>query len=226
MQWQVEKYGLTQCLRLQCACAFGENRSKKLQPLELPIKIQRVYCSTFLIDSGAMHNFMSVALVQAMKATTINAEPICMTLGNTFKVLSAKLVKLSISFASKATQMVWCHIVPKLSAPIILGMDWLIQINPKTNCSEKTIKQTSNDMNVFLEACGLGRMHNSVGQLNLIGEQQINNMVCTTKGKNQHAWVIQCSMHNKLNAAELENLRCPNNMYLCSDIGVWQTLHI
>ena len=64
-----------------------------------------------LINSGAMHNFMSAALTQAVQATTINIEPICVILGNKFKVLSPKLAKLNISFASGGAQMVWCHIV-------------------------------------------------------------------------------------------------------------------
>ena len=105
--------------------------------------------------------------------------------------------------------MVWCHAVPELSALVIIGMDWLTQINPKINWSKKTIEWTSNDTNVFLEACGLGRMHDSVGQLNLIGVQQINNMVCTTKGKNLHPWIVQCSVHSKLNAAEFKKNKMP-----------------
>ena len=116
-----------------------------------------------LIDSGAMLNFMSAALAQTVKATTINAEPVCVTLGNKFKILSAKLAKLSILFASEAAQTVWCYIVPELNAPVIIGMDWLAHINPKINWSEKTIKWTSNDMIVFLEACDLGRTRDSVG---------------------------------------------------------------
>ena len=87
----------------------------------------------------------------------------CVTLGNIFKVLSAKLAKLSISFTSGAAQMVLCHIVPEFSAPVILGMDWLTQINLKTNWLEKMIEWTSNNMNVFLEGCGLSIMCNRVG---------------------------------------------------------------
>ena len=93
-----------------------------------------------MIDSGTTHSFVSAALAKAMKATITNTDPMYVTLGNEFNILRTKLAKLSIPFASGAAQMVWCHIVPELSAPIILGMDWLIQINPKTNCSEKTIK--------------------------------------------------------------------------------------
>ena len=59
-----------------------------------------------LVNSGEMHNFVSAVLVQAMQAITINIEKKYMTLGNRFKVLSTKLAKLSISFASGATQMV------------------------------------------------------------------------------------------------------------------------
>ena len=66
---------------------------------------------------------MTAAFVQALKAITINAGPIGVTFRNKFKVLSAKLVKLSILFASGATQMVWCYVVPKLIAPVILGID-------------------------------------------------------------------------------------------------------
>ena len=73
-----------------------------------------------LIDSGEMHNFVSAALVQAVKAISINVEPICVTLGNKYNVISNKLAKLSISFASRAAQMVWYHIVPELSALVIL----------------------------------------------------------------------------------------------------------
>ena len=47
-----------------------------------------------LIDSGAMHNFASDTLVQAVQASTINVEPIYITLGNKTKVLSTKLAKL------------------------------------------------------------------------------------------------------------------------------------
>ena len=93
-----------------------------------------------LIDSGAMHNFVSAVLVQAVQAITINTEPIFGNLGNKYKVLSAKLAKLSISFAYGAAQMVWCCVVPELSALVIFGMDWLTQISPKINWSEKTTK--------------------------------------------------------------------------------------
>ena len=85
---------------------------------------------------------MSAVLGQAVQATNINAEPICVTLGNKSKVLSAKLAKLSILFASGAAQMVWCHVVLELSAPVIFRMDWLTQINPKINWSVKTIEWT------------------------------------------------------------------------------------
>ena len=70
-----------------------------------------------------MHNFVSATLTQAVKATTINAEPIYVTLGNKFKVLSTKLAQLSTLFASGAVQIIWCHIVPELSAPVILRID-------------------------------------------------------------------------------------------------------
>ena len=76
-------------------------------------------------------------------------------------------------------------------------------------------------MNVFLEACGLHRTYASVGSLNLIGAQQLNNLVCTmVKGKNVYAWIVQCSTHSKLNVANLEKIKSSNGMYLCSDIGV------
>ena len=93
-----------------------------------------------MIDSGATHNFVSAALVQAVKATTINVEPMCVILGNIFKVLSAILAKLHNLFASGAVQMVWCHIVLELSAPVIFRIDWLTQLNSKINWSEKMIK--------------------------------------------------------------------------------------
>ena len=163
--------------------------------------------------------------MQAVKASANNSELICVTLGNRFKVLSTKLAKLSNSFTSGAAQTIWCYALPKLSALVILGIDWLTQINPKINWSQKTIEWTSSDKNVFLEAFGLGRMLNSVGQLNLIGMQQINNMVRTTKGINLCTWVLQCSAHSKLNAAELEKLSYPNGMYFCSYIGVQRILH-
>ena len=93
-----------------------------------------------LVDSGETHNFVSAALTQAVKATTINTEPMCVTLGNKFKVLSTKLAKLSISFASGAAQIVWCHIMSELSTLVILEMDWLTQINPRINWTKKTIE--------------------------------------------------------------------------------------
>ena len=74
--------------------------------MELPKKMEWVYCSTVLIDSGAMHNFVTTSIVQVVQATTINAKPIYVTLGNKSKVLGTKLAKLSISFTSGAIQMV------------------------------------------------------------------------------------------------------------------------
>ena len=56
--------------------------------------------------------------------------------------------------------------------------------------------------------------------LNIIGAQQINNIVCATKGKNLCTWVVQCSMHSKLNTTELEKLKSPKMVYFCSYIGV------
>ena len=120
---------------MQGTCTFCETCLKKLSLLELTIKIELVHCSTVLIDSGAMHNFVNAALMQAVQAITINTEPICVTLGNKFKVLSTKLAKLTISFTSRAVQMVWYCIVPELSAPVIFGVDWLTQINPNINLS-------------------------------------------------------------------------------------------
>ena len=83
---------------------------------------------------------MSAALAQAVQAMTINVEPMCITLGNMFEVLSNKLAKLSILFISGAAQMVWCCTMPELSTPVIFGMDWLPQLNPKINWMEKTIE--------------------------------------------------------------------------------------
>ena len=84
-----------------------------------------------LINSGAMHSFVSIALGQAVQATTINIELICITLGIKFKVHSTKVAKQSISFTFRASQMVWCYVMPKVSAPVVLGIDWLTQLNPK-----------------------------------------------------------------------------------------------
>ena len=110
-----------------------------------------------------MHNLVSAALAQAVKVTTKNAEPMYLTLGNKSKVLSTKLAMLSVSFASGAIQMVWCCIVPVLSASVIFQMNWLIQIDPKISWSVKTKKRILNDTNVFLEACSLGRLWDSIG---------------------------------------------------------------
>ena len=131
---------------------------------------------------------------------------------NKLKVLSTNKAKLSIPFSSKAAQMVWCHVVSELSALVILRMDWLTQVNPNINWSQITIEWTSNDINVFLEACDLGRTRDNAGYLNLIGMQQVNDMVLTTKGKNLCAWVVQSTTHSILNAAELKEIKCPNAM--------------
>ena len=93
-----------------------------------------------LIDSGAVHNFMSAVLMQAVQAIKINVKPMYIILGNIFKVLSDKLTNLSILFASGAAQIVWCYIVPKLSTPNILGMDWFTQLSPIINWAEKIVK--------------------------------------------------------------------------------------
>ena len=55
---------------------------------------------------------------------------------------------------------------------------------------------------MFLEACSLHRICANVGLLNLIGVQQLKNLVRITKHKNVCAWIVQCSAYNKLNAIE------------------------
>ena len=94
-----------------CLCIW-KKPFKEVVTLGITHKKEGVYCSTVFIDSGAMHNFVSAVLIQAVQATTINTEPMCVTLGNKFKVLSTRLAKASILFASGATQMVWCHVMP------------------------------------------------------------------------------------------------------------------
>ena len=39
-------------------------------------------------------------------------------------------------------------------------------------------------------------------------------MVCTTKSKNLRAWVVQCSVHSKLNAAELVKIIDAQMVYI------------
>ena len=68
-------------------------------------------------------------------------------------------------------------------------------------------------------------MCTSIISLNLIGVQQLNNLVHMTKGKNIRTWIVQCSVHSKLNAANLKKLRISNGMYLCSDIGIQLVFH-
>ena len=75
-------------------------------------------------------------------------------------------------------------------------------------------------MHVFLEACGLNRTCAKVSSLNLVGVQQLNNLVRMTKGKNVCPWIVQSSAHSKLNTAEVEKLRSSNGMHLYSYIGV------
>ena len=48
-----------------------------------------------------------------------------------------------------------------------------------------------------MEACYLSKMRASVGLLNLIGVQQLNNLVHMSKGKNMYACNIQCSVQSK-----------------------------
>ena len=81
-----------------------------------------------------MNNFVSAALVQGVKTTTIYTDPIYVTLGNKLKLLSTKLANLSVLSTCGSVQTVWVCFVPKLSIPVIFGMDWLTQINPKINC--------------------------------------------------------------------------------------------
>ena len=59
-------------------------------------------------------------------------------------------------------------------------------------------------MNVFLEACGLKRICDHVGQFNVIGAQQLNDLMCMSKCKNVCAWIVQYSAQLKLNAIEVE----------------------
>ena len=82
------------------------------------------------------------------------------------------------------------------------------------------IEWTSNNTNVFLEACSLHRTCSSVGSLNLIGVQQLNDLVHMTKSKNMCTWIVQYKKHIKLNAAEVRKLKSPNNIYLYSNVGI------
>ena len=149
-----------------------------------------------LIDSGITHNFVNAALPQSVQVITINVKPKLITLGNKYKVLSNKLAKLRILFTFVTAQMVQCHVMPKLRAPVILGMDWLTQLNLKINWSEKTIKWTTNNINMFLKAYHSSKIYASVVSLNLISLQQLKNLVCMTKGKNLHTWIVHCSAYN------------------------------
>ena len=80
---------------------------------------------TALVDSGASHCFVECSIVVDNVLTCLDDAPMTVTLANGTSVVLRAVARLPVLFEPGVQHVVKCHMVDKLSYPVILGMIWL-----------------------------------------------------------------------------------------------------
>ena len=82
-----------------------------------------------MVDSGATHNFVSVAVVEKFALTTVGAESLPVALGDRSTVVSSSVCTLPLMFcddgASPVVSVLEYRVLDDLGYDVVLGMDWL-----------------------------------------------------------------------------------------------------
>ena len=93
-----------------------------------------------MVDSGATHNFISTVQLQQIEHDNLQHgmtgvlhwgwQALTIVLADNSKVHAAKKVTLALQLGANAPCALDFFIVLRLNHPIILGMSWLMRINP------------------------------------------------------------------------------------------------
>ena len=77
---------------------------------------------TALVDSGASHCFVECSIVVGNVLTCSDDAPMMVTLADGTSVVLHAVVRIPVLFELGVQHVVECHVIGKLSYPIILGM--------------------------------------------------------------------------------------------------------
>lgn len=87
-----------------------------------------------LVDSGATHNFVGVSFVQRLGLPTVEGKLLRVKLADGSVVVSSRAICMPVLFGSVVIS-VYFHVLPS-PIDLVLGMDWLKQVNPTIHWKE------------------------------------------------------------------------------------------
>ena len=110
-----------------------------------------------MVDSGATHNFISTTMPDILKATALaevhwrhTSEPLQVSLADRTVVLSTKLATIKVMLDNGIVQQIDFHVMSRLNHPLILGLQWLHDHNPRINWTTMTV--TLGDSSMLLQS--------------------------------------------------------------------------
>ena len=113
-----------------------------------------------MVDSGATHNFFSTTMLDVLKATAPDevhwrhtSEPLRVSLADKTVVLSTKLATIKVMLDNGIVQPTDFCVVPCLNHPLVLGLQWLHDHNPRINRTTMTITLGDSTMPLQLSHC-------------------------------------------------------------------------
>ena len=99
-----------------------------------------------MVDSGATHNFISTTMLDILKSNAPNAvqwqytsQLLRVSLADTTIVLWTKLATIKVMLNNGSVQPIDFRVVPRLNHPLILGLQWLREHNPRIDWTTMTV---------------------------------------------------------------------------------------
>ena len=90
------------------------------------------------MDSSATHSFVTRDFVQKLGVTSITDATLKVTLADQLEFCTAQAAMLHLQLYDDSSHLilhvampVTCHILEVMPAPVVLGMPWLQEVNPK-----------------------------------------------------------------------------------------------
>ena len=115
---------------------------------------------TAMVDSGATHNSISTTILDILKATAPAevhwrhmSEPLRVSLADRTVVLSTKLATIKVMLDNGIVQPIDFRVVPRLNHPLILGLQWLRDHNPRINWTTMTVTLGDSTMSLQSSHC-------------------------------------------------------------------------
>ena len=147
-----------------------------------------------------MHSFINANVAAQCKLPLLHCSGLAVILENGTQVTTKLTCEVPVQFDANLIYLVTCHMVTNLTSSVVLGINWLMEHQPKVDWPNYTVT-----------------MHLTNGKRLLIpglasGNSKLTFMFCSSKvaskvvAQGEHAWLILVSPDNS--AAYLHGAKC------------------